>query len=156
MTLSPHFPEWLVYVGPIVLSFLKLRVPPIWRELVTLAVTVIGTALAVLLTEITWGEAVSQGAIWFLMLAGTWQIATGTIHAVQAQKAGIPPISSAHRAVVPILFGLFLVAGVALATPDSTSVVASPLSETARQTANLWILLGMQYLAKLLDRWLKV
>lgn len=153
MTLSPHFPEWLLLGAPYLISILKLRVPPIWRELLVAGVAIIGTAIVVVVTPLTFAEAVSQGAIWFLMLAGTWQLATGTINAYEAKKANIPPVTATHRIGVGLLLLGVLAAG---AWADSTAVATGPVKETVRETANLWILLGMQYLAKLLDRFLKV
>lgn len=159
MTLSPYFPTILIGLLPGLISFLKLKVPPLYRELMVLAVAVLATIGVTLFTPLGFAESISQGVILFVMLTGTWAGVTGSLNVAKAK-------TEVGKTVLPLLALGVLVFVVPLAgaqdttAVDSTTVAArvagGGVKEALGQTIELWLMFGVQYLAKLLDRFLKV
>ena len=155
MTLSPYFPALLIAGLPGLISLLKLKVPPLYRELAVLAVAALTTVGVTIFTPLGFAEAIGQGVVLFVMLTGTWAGVTGSINVAKAK-------ADDGKVLLPLLLlGLLFVATGPLMAQDSTQAEAmvpasGGVKEALGRTIELWLLFGTQYLAKLLDRLLRV
>jgi uncharacterized protein YacL len=146
------FPTWMLILIPQVISVMKLWVPTLWREVLSAVIAAVATAYVIVTTDLTLAAGIGEGVILFLILTGTRAAVNAMVNPVKAVKQQVPILASKEVVQNMGIFIALLVSSIFVAkvlAQDSTLV--APVVETAKATGRLWVLLGAQFAARLID-----